>query len=83
MYFVIVLEMPNFNLSTLSTIKDTQKLSKLASWLLANTSCIQFLNYYAINRSENLIKTQKIISDQISTSSNPSSRTSKTHFIKS
>lgn len=81
------LEMPNFSLSTLTTIKDIQKLSQMANWLLANTTCTHFLNYYATNRSENLIKTQKIISDQFSplfsSSSNTASRTSKTHFIKS
>lgn len=80
-------EMPNFSLSTLTTIKDIQKLSQMANWLLANTTCTHFLNYYATNRSENLIKTQKIISDQFSplfsSSSNTASRTSKTHFIKS
>uniref|UniRef100_A0A915DWT1 ADP-ribosylation factor-related protein 1 n=1 Tax=Ditylenchus dipsaci TaxID=166011 RepID=A0A915DWT1_9BILA len=70
-------EMPSFRLPNLATIKDTENINKMATWLLANSSsCTQFLGYYSACRSDNMLKTLNAINEH------RASRTSKSHFVK-
>lgn len=57
-------EIPSLRIPGLVTLKDTRKLSVIAKWLLDNSNSTHFLTSYAAVRSENMMKTLKVINDQ-------------------
>uniref|UniRef100_A0A183BPK7 Exocyst complex component 7 n=2 Tax=Globodera pallida TaxID=36090 RepID=A0A183BPK7_GLOPA len=74
-------EMPSFRLASFMTLRDTQRIHKMAGWLLDNDDdaiCTNFLHFYAQYRAENMMKPLRTIADQI----NANNRCSKTTFIK-
>lgn len=74
-------EIPNFRLPILNSAEEYENFSSMANWLLNNTSSTQFMNYYTNIRSENMLKTLKNISNQI-TCVSVFRGGSKSHFIK-
>uniref|UniRef100_A0A914I880 Exocyst complex component 7 n=1 Tax=Globodera rostochiensis TaxID=31243 RepID=A0A914I880_GLORO len=74
-------EMPSFRLASFMTLRDTQRIHKMAGWLLDNDDdaiCTNFLHFYAQYRAENMMKPLRTIADQI----NANNRCPKTTFIK-
>ncbi|KAL3094212.1 hypothetical protein niasHT_023645 [Heterodera trifolii] len=74
-------EMPSFRLSSFVTLRDTQRIHKMASWLLDNDDdavCTNFLHFYAQYRAENMMKPLRTIADQIGANN----RSPKATFIK-
>ncbi|KAL3073256.1 hypothetical protein niasHT_031204 [Heterodera trifolii] len=74
-------EMPSFRLSSFVTLRETQRIHKMASWLLDNDDdavCTNFLHFYAQYRAENMMKPLRTIADQIGANN----RSPKATFIK-
>lgn len=77
----INLEIMNFRLTGMKTIKNVEKLNKIAKWMLKNGNITAIQERYAIVRSENINKTLKAIVDQQS-SLTPAQRQTRSAFLK-
>lgn len=61
---VIFLELMNFRLTNMRTIKNYDKLNKIAKWMIKNSTISQISQKYAKVRSENILKILNLIIEQ-------------------
>uniref|UniRef100_A0AC34G2F1 Exocyst complex component 7 n=1 Tax=Panagrolaimus sp. ES5 TaxID=591445 RepID=A0AC34G2F1_9BILA len=75
-------EIMSFRLTGMKTIKNVEKLNKIAKWMLKNGNISTIREKYANYRSENINKTLKMIVDQQSGSLTPAQRQTRAAFLK-
>uniref|UniRef100_A0A7E4ZTG7 Exocyst complex component 7 n=2 Tax=Panagrellus redivivus TaxID=6233 RepID=A0A7E4ZTG7_PANRE len=75
-------ELLHFRLTGLKTLKNPEKLTKIARWMFKNASIATIRAKYAAVRSENINKTLKLIIEQQSVLTPTQSRVSKSALLK-